>query len=336
MSAVELSVVPPAPEEGSNVRRLVRTGIVIDASCDVSAEFLADPDVAVIPIPIRIGASTYVDQHDPEASARYMRENGNGEGAAGQSVPLDAEQMRNFFIERFGLDYDSVYCLTITASRSPIHDAASQGSAMALASIRDMRQAADIKRPFQFRVIDTKNMFAGSGIPAMAVRDMLGRHMQPKDIRDALFRIIDSTYTYYVPDDLGYARTRSRVRGDRSINLLSVMLGGALDIKPIIRGYHGDTHPVSKYRGRAESWGRLFGFAAARVAAGLYAPHLIVSYAGPLEDVHATPELATLRAACENAGVALHVLQMSITGMMNIGPGGLTLAFSGPTHSEAP
>ncbi len=96
---------------------------------------------------------------------------------------------------------------------------------MALAHVRDMRQAADIKRPFQFRVIDTKNMFAGSGLPAMALRDMLRQQMQPKEIHDALFKVIDSTYTYYVPDDLDYARTRSRVRGDRSINLVSVVHG---------------------------------------------------------------------------------------------------------------
>jgi len=314
----------------------LRTGIVIDASCDVSTDFLADPDVAVIPIPIRIGASTYVDRHDPDASARYMRENGNGEGAAGQSMPLDAEQMRAFFVERFALDYDSVYCLTITASRSPIHDAATEGSTLALNQIRGMRGAAEIRRPFQLRVIDTRNMFAGSGIPAMALRDMLRGQLPPRDIRDALSRIIGGTYTYYVPDDLGYARTRSRVRGDRSINLLSALLGGALDIKPIIRGHHGDTTPVLKCRGRIEAWGRLFAFAAAKVAGGLYTPHVLLSYAGPLDDIAGIPEFLRLSTTCKSHGVALQVLQMSITGMMNIGPGGLTLAFAGPEHSDTP
>lgn len=339
MPVSESSLVPPGGPAAvaSDVRPLARTGIVIDASCDVSAEFLADPAVAVIPIPIRIGSSTYVDQHDADATARYLRETAAGEGATGQSVPLDAAQMGAFLIERFALDYDSVYCLTIAASRSPIHDATSEGSAQALAAIRDLRQAAGLRRPFQFRVIDTRNMFAGSGIPAMALRDMLAARMQPREIHDALSRIIDGTYTYYVPDDLGYARTRSRVRGDRSINLASVLLGGALDIKPIIRGYHGDTHPVGKYRGRAQAWGKLLRFAARRVAAQpLYTPHVIVSYAGALDELRATAELAELRQACQRAGVSLHVLQMSITGMMNIGPGGLTLAYSGPPHSDLP
>src|SRR5690606_10333048 len=144
---------------------------------------------------------------------------------------------------------------------------------------------------------------AGSGIAAMALRDMLRAGMSPKDVRAELLRIVDTTYTYYIPNDLGYARTRSRVRGDRSIKLASVVLGSALAIKPIIRGYQGDTHPVSKYRGRAQSWGKLFKFAARRVAEGqLHTPHVIVSYAGAMGELHATPELGELRQACERAG----------------------------------
>src|SRR5690606_30707868 len=75
MSASAAGSTLPASGNGATVRKLARAGIVIDASCDVSPAFLADPDVAVIPIPIRIGKSTYVDQHDPEATARYMQEN---------------------------------------------------------------------------------------------------------------------------------------------------------------------------------------------------------------------------------------------------------------------
>lgn len=335
MNVVRLAVNNAEQVVANREEQTARIGIVIDASCDVSADFLASPEVAVIPIPIKIGASTYVDQHDAEATARYMRENSNGQGASGQSYPLDAEQMRKLFLERFALDFDSAYCLTITASRSPIHEACSQGSLLAMNDIRASRQAAGINRPFQFRVIDTKNMFAGSGIPAMALRDYLQQGLSAREVRDALFAVIDATYTYYVPNDLGYARARSRGRGDRSISLVSALLGGALDIKPIVQGYHGTTQPVRKCRGRAEAWGRLFEFAAKRVEAGLHSPHLIISYAGALDDVRKTPQLVRLQQVCQQRGVALHVLQMSITGMMNIGPGGLTLAFAGPEHSTA-
>ncbi len=325
---------PATEQDATSHRRPARTGLVIDASCDVAPDFIAHPDVAVIPIPIRIGTATYVDQHDADATSRYMRENANGEGVTGQSIPLDAAQMSAFFLERFALDYDSVFCLTITASRSPIHDAARHGSTLAMNAIRTARQASGITRPFQFRVIDTRNMFAGSGIPAMALMDMLQAQVPPKDIRDSLQRIIDATHTYYAPDNLGYARTRSRVRGDRSIKLFSVLLGSALNIKPIILGRQGDTQPVGKFRGRDEAWNRLFAHAEAQVRRGLYAPHLIISYAGPVEDVLRVEALARLRRTCEAEDVRLHVLSMSITGMMNIGPGGLTLAFAGEAQRD--
>lgn len=328
------TIAPALEQDVASQRRQARTGIVIDASCDVSADFIAHPDAAVIPIPIRIGPVTYVDQHDADATSRYMRENANGEGVSGRSIPLDAAQMSAFFLERFALEYDSVFCLTITASRSPIHDAARHGSTLAMNAIRAARQALGITRPFQFRVIDTGNMFAGSGVPAMALMDMLRAQVPPKDIRDPLQRIIDTTHTYYVPDNLGYARTRSRVRGDRSIKLLNVLLGSALDIKPIILGRNGDTHPVARFRGRDEAWSRLFAHAGTRVRRGLHAPHLVVSYAGPVQEVLQLEALAQLRHTCEAEGVRLHVLPMSITGMMNIGPGGLTLAFAGEPQDD--
>ena len=45
-------------QDATSSRRQARTGLVIDASCDVSPDFITHPDVAVIPIPIRIGSAT--------------------------------------------------------------------------------------------------------------------------------------------------------------------------------------------------------------------------------------------------------------------------------------
>lgn len=74
-------------------------------------------------------------------------------------------------------------------------------------------------------------MFTGSGIPATVLQDLL----------------------------------RARVRGDRNISLVSVLLGGALDIGPIVRGRQGDLQPVARCRGRDDACTRLFAFAAHRM-----------------------------------------------------------------------
>ena len=159
--------------------------------------------------------------------------------------------------------------------------------------------------------------------------------MAPAQIRDQIYQLVDNTYAYSVPDDLGYARARSRVRGDRSIGLFSAMVGGALDIKPVLRVHQGDTAAVAKFRGRTDAWGRMFRFVSGKVRARLSVPHVVVSYAGALADVHGHAHYAELKQECALRGVHLHTLQMSITGMMNFGPGGLVVGLAAPEHLPA-
>src|SRR3546814_5762387 len=71
----------------------------------------------------------------------------------------------------------------------------------------------------------------------------------PGRIRTRLEQLAANTYGYLVPRDLYYIRNRARAKGDRSVSLCSAALGTALDIKPVLRGYRGDTGPVAKVKG---------------------------------------------------------------------------------------
>lgn len=310
-----------------------RVGIVVDAACDLPDAFFSSPDVAVLPVTIQIGDMTYIDQHSPDSTLRYLREQDGGRGATAVSTAQSVADMQSTFLERFALDYDSVYCLTITASRSQIHDNAMQASMQVLPHIREARAAAGIQRPFQFRVIDTRNLFAAQGIPALALRDLLAAGLPSRDVRDRLYEVIDATYCYLAVDDIGYMRKRTRLRGDRSVGLMTAMFGDALDVKPIVRGRLGTTTPVGKFRGRKEAWERLLVFAAKHVQRGLVVPHVVVSYGGPLADVIATDAYRKLEAVCENEGVALHLCPMSISGMVNVGTQALCVGFAAAEHS---
>src|SRR3546814_8458923 len=78
--------------------------------------------------------------------------------------------------------------------------------------------------------------------------------------------------------DLYYIRNRARAKGDRSVSLFSAALGTALDIKPVLRGYRGDTGPVAKVKGFDAATQQMFEFAARRVDAGLLTPTVAVCY----------------------------------------------------------
>jgi len=78
---------------------------------------------------------------------------------------------------------------------------------------------------------------------------------------------------------------------------------------------------------------RLFGFVGQRVAAGLLTPVVCVSYGGPLDELRALPGYATLRDTCLAHGVTLLETVMSLTGMVNVGKGAVTVGFADQPHA---
>ncbi|MEP7044525.1 MAG: DegV family protein [Dokdonella sp.] len=309
-----------------------RTAIVVDAGCDLPTEFFEQPGVMVLPISVKVGEHEYTDNHSAETTQRFLADNLGGRNAGAETRPYSVKEIRALFLERLVLDYDSVYCLTISAKRSQIYENAMRASLDIIRDSREMRSAAGIAKPFLLRVIDTKNVFAGQGIPALDLADMINRGMAPRDITPRLFKIVEASYGYFVPDDLYYLRTRAKKSGDRSVGLVGAMLGSTLDIKPLIRAHMGVTTPVAKMRGRDTAMRKLFRFAGERVQTGLLTPHVNVSYGGSLEELRALPGYHELAEICAVKRVALHESIMSITGCVNVGPRGVTVAFAAPPH----
>ena len=334
MSALEERVGLRIASMASPVRiAAARTAIVFDAACDLPAEYLNQPNVLVLPTAVKMGPHEYVDNHDAARTRAFLAELAKSGGADVETRSYSPEEMRALFLERLALNYDSIYCLTVSAKRSEIHANASRAAVDTLAAARQLREAAGITRPFLLRVIDTKSLFAGQGIAALELFDMVARGLPARDITPRLFEVADSTYGYFVPDDLHYLRTRASQRGDRSVGLVATVLGSMLDVKPVVRAHLGTTAPVAKIRGREEAFRRLFQFARQRVRSGLMTPHVNLSYGGDLADIRDIPAYMELVQECWNAEVTLHESTMSMTGCVNVGPRGLALAFASTAHA---
>jgi fatty acid-binding protein DegV len=135
-----------------------------------------------------------------------------------------------------------------------------------------------------------------------------------------------------LPRDLYYLRARAKKKYDRSVGLVSAMLGSALDIKPILRCFQGETGPVGKVRGFEQGAEALFGYVTKRVRAGLIVPMVCASYGGDLAVLEHLPGYLELRQACGECGVELMEAPMSITGMVNVGEGAVTIGFAAEDH----
>ena len=310
----------------------MRIGLAIDASCDLSQEFLQKHNVAIMPITVKIDSETFMDNRRPEEFQRYIDRRLGSRSHSAETEPCPVEDIQRLFLDKLVLEQDCVFCLTITATRSPINEHVNRASFAILKNYRQVRERAAIPGPFMMRVVDTRNVFAGT-VPAIyeAARLIAANH-PPATIRERLTRIANNSYGYMLPRDLIHLRNRIKKRGDRSVSLFSAMVGTALDIKPLLRCFRGETGPVGKVRGFDHGAKMLFDYATQRVQAGLLVPVVSVSYGGDLSVLSNLPGYAGLRAACAESGVELMEAPMSITGMVNVGEGAVTLGFAAEEH----
>lgn len=309
----------------------MRIGIVVDSACDLPLDYLQQHGIILLPITVRIGDAVLADHRNEEATLQFLHEHVAEHGAEAETMPYTVQQVQDLFLTRLVIDYDYVFCMTITKTRSPIHENTQQASFAILNDYRPIRTAAGHDTPFALRVIDTQSLFAGQGITAVeAVRLCEAGEGAPK-IRARLEHLALYTQTYMIPRDLYYLRARTRSRGDRSVSLLSAALGSALDIKPVLHCNRGETGPVAKIKGFDHAVSKLFDFTIRRIQAGLMTPTVCLSYGGELAEMRALPGYEQLRLACSAQNIELFESVMSLTGMVNVGKGALVVGFAAET-----
>ena len=310
----------------------MRIGLVVDSACDLPKDFIEQHGIEILPITVRIDETTVIDYRDEATTLAFLEAHIAERGASAETLPFTVEQIRDLFLQKLVIDYDHVFCMTITRTRSPIFENAQKASFAILSEYRPIRSAAGNNTPFALRVIDSQNVFSAQAIlPVEAVR-LLEAGEDPGRIRTRLEELAASTYAYLVPRDLYYLRNRTRAKGDRSVSLFSAALGSALDIKPVLRCFRGDTGPVAKVKGFEAATQQTFEFAARRVEAGLLTPTVSLCYGGELDEMRALPGYATLRDACDANNIEVFESVMSLTGMVNVGKGAVVVGFAAEPH----
>lgn len=311
----------------------MRTGLVVDSACDLPGSFIERNRIEILPITVKIGDAVLADHRNEQATLEFLHAHVASRGAEAETMPFTVGQIRDLFLQKLVIDYDYVFCLTITKTRSPIHDNAMQASFVILNDYRPMRSAAGHQTPFALRVIDSQSLFAGQGVTAVEAVRMIDADEGVAKIRARLENIAINTYAYMVPRDLLYLRSRAKTKGDKSVGLLSATLGTAMDIKPVLSCNRGETRPVAKVRGYDTAARKLFAFAVERVRAGLMTPTMCLSFGGELDEMRAMSGYASLVDTCRENGVEMFESVMSLTGMVNVGKGALAIGFASEPHT---
>lgn len=306
----------------------MRTGLVMDASCDVPQEFVSRHRITVIPIRIDIGGVLFCDRRDEAETQRFLARDPVSHKLSAHAEPYSADEIRALILDKLVTTCDCLFCLTISATRSPVHANLNKASFGVLKQYRDIRRQAGRQGQFLLRVIDTQTLFAGSGVVVAEAARLIEAEQNAATIRERLDQVAHHTYGYMLPRDLRYLRARAREKGDRSIGLIGAALGSTLDIKPLLRGWRGQTSAVARMRGFEHGAENLFRHTAERIREGLMVPTVCISYGGDLDTMHALPGYGEIPRACNECGIDLLESTMSITGMVNVGEGALTVGFT--------
>lgn len=311
----------------------MRIGLVVDSCCDLPRDYLDREGVIVLPISVRIGDHLHVDERDPWLTQAFYEHHLDQKAADfAESIPFSAEEIERLFLDRLVMDFDYVFCLTVTERRSPIYENANRASLSILAKYRQRRKEAGLGERFGLAVVSTRNLFAGQAVPAVEVLRLAREGASPSEIGARIKRLVDQTHTYLVPADLFFIYKRAARKGDRSIGWGSYTVGQWLDMKPILHCNVDETRTVAKVKGFESGVSRVFDNVVRQVEMGLSVPVVCISYGGPLDQVARLPGYARLSAVAADRGVRVMLSPMSQTAAINVGPGALSVALAAPHH----
>lgn len=305
----------------------MRIGIVVDSACDVPTDFIEREQITILPVTVQIGDAVLADMRNEQATLNFLTGDTAAQAYNADTTPYTVQQVHDLFLSKLVLDYDYVFCITTTRSRSGIFDNAQQASFTILNEYKSVRAAAGLNTPFSLRVIDSQNVFAAVGVLAVEAARLRAAGEGAPKIRARLENLALYTQGYMVPPDLHYLRNRIKKRGDKSVSFFSAALGTALDIKPVLHCNRGDTAPVAKVKGFENAAQKLFDFASSQIRAGLMTPTMSLSYGGELGEMRALPGYDDLRVTCASYNIELFESVMSLSGMVNVGKGAVVVGF---------
>jgi fatty acid-binding protein DegV len=151
-------------------------------------------------------------------------------------------------------------------------------------------------------------------------------------IRERVEFLVQNSYGYMLPRDLKQLRARAQKRGDKSVGFVQYVIGSALDVKPVVRGYRNDTGPVARVRHFDDGVAKVFKYVQKQIVKGLLTPTLVIEYGGDPEQLRYLPGYVELVDVAERNGVEVFVAMMSMVAGIHVGEGAMGISFAAKEH----
>lgn len=306
----------------------MRTGLVIDSTCDLPRAYIDAHAIELLPIGIRFGDKRFTDTRDPDETEVLLTQGLAGKEINAATEAPSVDEIKQFFLERIAPHYDKVLVVCMSRTRGRVFEHATKASFAILQEYRQVRAHAGLAGAFIVRVLDSKSLFSGEAVLAHEAARLLEEEQTAfEKVRQKLEALSEEVTTFLVPEDLYYVRERARQKGDRSLDLLTYQLGKAANIKPVVQMRRGETKVVAKPIGFDKAVEEVFGYAKEAIQRGLWKRLVAMSYAGNPRVIRETPAFQQFLTFAREHEIDILLSMMSATGGINVGPGAFSLAF---------
>ena len=213
--------------------------IITDSTSDLPNELAIASSIEVIPLPVRFGSEEFLDGVDISKDDFYTRLVSEG------ILPTTSQPSVGDFIELYKKIADTsegIVSIHISSKLSGTFNAAIQAK-------RELENSEFFSTPI--KVIDAEHVSMGLGLIAIKAASVASQGASIGEVEEVVKSVISKTEFFVLLDTLEYLEKGGRIGKARSL------LGGLLNIKPLIRIENGEVREMGKERTRRKAIGRL-------------------------------------------------------------------------------
>jgi DegV family protein with EDD domain len=218
--------------------------LVTDSTAMLPVDLAAERDIIVVPLQVVVGAASYDEGVDAEATPQTIAEALHEWTPVSTSRPTPAV-FAEVYEKARAEGFDEILSVHLSAQMSGTYESA---------------QLAAREVDIPVRAVDSRQLGMATGYAVLAAADVLDRGGSAQQAADAALRRADATTSLFYVDTLEYLR-----RGGR-IGAAAAVLGSALAVKPLLEITEGRIATREKVRTSARALSRLEELAVAAAA----------------------------------------------------------------------
>lgn len=222
---------------------MLKTAIVTDSTAYLPKDVRDRYNIHMIPLQVTFGLESFEEEQELAVDEFYRK--------SAFELPKTSQPPIGEFIElfkRLSEDYDEILTIHLSSGISGTYDGA--------------KQAGELTENAEVFVFDSEISCAMQGFYAVKAAEMANNGISAKEILDELDKMKKTMRAYFMVEDLKHLQRGGRLSGAQAL------VGGMLQIKPILHFDETKIVPFEKVRTRKKAMNRMVSLLEADLKSG--------------------------------------------------------------------